>query len=261
MEMKGRTLALLALFSVLFLLIGCGSRGGAPLVSLYHDKGVWLDGLIATEHMLNWMSISWQEINAEELNDRSLDGFKIFWLPGGWAPDYEQKIRESGRQAILKLVQEGGAYVGVCAGAYYAATAVVWDGEKYPYPLGLFRGEAVGPELYPWPHYGMAELEMNLKLSINAKEPPEEWVLLYGGGHFTLDSGQKMDIVASYKQTGHPAIITFSYGKGKVLLLGVHPEIEEDDTRDGTDFAQSLDDKGSDWPFMRAAVDRLLNKK
>jgi len=71
---------------------------------------------------------------------------------------------------------------------------------------------------------------------------------------------QEMEIVATYEQTGRPAIITFPYGRGKVLLLGVHPEIEEDAARDGTHFAQRLDDEGSDWPFMQAAIDWLLNR-
>jgi len=66
---------------------------------------------------------------------------------------------------------------------------------------------------------------------------------------------QEMEIVATYEQTGRPAIITFPYGRGKVLLLGVHPEIEEEDDRDGTNFARHLDDRGSDWPWMRAALD------
>lgn len=259
--MRERAFAFLVLLAVLFLLLGCGAHGGTPTVALYHDEGVWLDGLIATEHMLDWMGIGWREIDADDLNDQGLSGFKVFWVPGGWAPDYSGKIRESGRAAILKLVQEGGAYVGVCAGAYYAARSVAWEGERYPYPLGLFHGEAVGPEIYPWPRYGMAELGMDPEHPINAKESQEEWILLYGGGHFVADENQEMEVVARYKQTGQPAIITLSYGQGKVLLLGVHPEIEEDNTRDGTYFAQRLDDHGSDWPLMRAALEWLLNRK
>ena len=245
---------------VLILLSSCGSGGGEPLVALYHDEGVWLDGLIATERMLDWMGIPWKEIDAEELNERGLSGFEIFWLPGGWAPDYSRKIRESGREAILQFVNQGGAYVGVCAGAYYAAATVVWEGERYLYLLKLFRGEAVGPEIFPWPRYGMAELEMDPGHPINVKGPREETMLLYGGGYFVPTALQEMEIVATYKQTGRPAIITFPYGRGKVLLLGVHPEIEEDAARDGTHFAQRLDDEGSDWPFMQAAIDWLLNR-
>ena len=255
-----RLSAILVLFSLLFLLFGCGSRGGGAEIALYHDEGVWLDGLIATEHMLDWMGIGWQEIDAAELNDQGLDGFTIFWLPGGWAPDYMEKIRAPGREAILQLVRKGGAYVGVCAGAYYAASTVVWESESYPYPLRLFRGAAVGPEIYPWPRYGMAELELNPRHPINADVPREEQVLLYGGGHFEAEEGQEMEVVARYRQTGQPAIITFSYGQGKVLLLGVHPEIEEDATRDGTYFAQRLDDQGSDWPFMRAALEWMFQE-
>jgi glutamine amidotransferase-like uncharacterized protein len=244
---------------MLLLLLGCSAHSSSPTVALYHDEGVWLDGVIATEHMLDWMGISWREIDAEQLNEQGLDGFEIFWLPGGWAPDYSRKIRESGRRAILELVGGGGVYVGICAGAYYAASTVTWEGENYPYPLGLFRGATVGPEIYPWPLYGIVELELNLEHPINAGGAQEAWVLLYGGGHFEAAEGQEMAVVARYKETKQPAIITFSYGRGRVLLLGVHPEIEEDDARDGTRFAQELDDQGSDWPFMQAALGWVLN--
>lgn len=258
--MRRQLLVTLLVLPVFALLSGYGSCGEQPLVALYHDEGVWLDGLNATKQMLDWMDISWQEVNTQELNERGLEGFEIFWLPGGWALDYERKIRQAGREAILELIAEGGAYVGVCAGAYYAAATVVWEGERFPYLLKLFHGEAVGPEIYPWPHYGMAELEMNLEHPINGEQPQKEWMLLYGGGHFVPTEEQEMEIVAKYEQTGQPAIITFSYGQGKVLLLGIHPEIEENNDRDAIGFAKWLDDRGSDWPFMKAALNWLLGR-
>jgi hypothetical protein len=107
----------------------------------------------------------------------------------------------------------------------------------------------------------MVELELNPEHPSNAKETQEEWSLLYAGGHFVADENQEMEVVTRYRQTGQPTIITFSYGQGKVLLLGVHPEIEEDNNRDGIAFAEWLDDRGSDWPLMRAVLDWLLNRK
>ena len=235
-------------------ILSIASLAQRPLIALYHDDGVWRDGLIATEHMLDWIGIPWKEVTADDLNNTGLEGFSALWIGGGWAPDYERKIRESGRQAILEMIKQGGAYIGICAGAYYAASTVRWEGESYPYSLKLFLGTAAGPEIYSWPHYGMAKLEMNPEHPINADEGKEESMLLYGGGYFVPASGQKIDIVATYEQTDHPAIITFSYGKGRVVLLGVHPEIEEDDRRDGISFAKWLNDEGSDWPFMKAAL-------
>jgi len=42
------------------------------------------------------------------------------------------------------------------------------------------------------------------------------------------------------------------------LLVGPHPEIEEDSDRDGTNFANELNDNGSDWPFLWTSLDWLL---
>ena len=247
-------LSSLLLIPLLLVSFSCVLLAQQPLLAVYHDDGVWLDGLTATEQMLDWMGITWKEVTADDLNSVGLEGFSALWIGGGWSPDYERKIRESGRRAILEMIERGGAYIGVCAGAYYAAETVVWKGESYPYSLKLFHGAAVGPEIYSWPYYGMAELAMNTEHPINTDGNKEESILLYGGGHFAPAAGQEMDIVATYERTGNPAGITFSYGKGRVVLFGVHPEIEEDDRRDGVGFAAQFDDEGSDWPFMKRAL-------
>jgi len=49
-------------------------------------------------------------------------------------------------------------------------------------------------------------------------------------------------------------MLAFDYGLGRVFLIGTHPEIEEDSERDGVDFADELDDQGSDWDLMRKAT-------
>jgi hypothetical protein len=49
-------------------------------------------------------------------------------------------------------------------------------------------------------------------------------------------------------------MIAFEYGLGRVFLVATHPEIEEDSNRDGVDFADELDDQGSDWELMREVI-------
>jgi hypothetical protein len=47
---------------------------------------------------------------------------------------------------------------------------------------------------------------------------------------------------------------SFEYGLGRVFLISLHPEIEEDSDRDSVSFGDSFDDQGSDWELMRGAV-------
>jgi hypothetical protein len=49
-------------------------------------------------------------------------------------------------------------------------------------------------------------------------------------------------------------MIAFGHGNGRVFLTGAHPEFEEDSDRDGADFCDHLDDRGSDWDLMKKAA-------
>jgi len=70
-----------------------------------------------------------------------------------------------------------------------------------------------------------------------------------------------MEVVGTYADYNNdPAIIGFGYGEGRVLLIGPHPEIEEDSDRDGTDFADWFEDNGSDWSLLWTATDWVLQQ-
>ncbi len=69
------------------------------------------------------------------------------------------------------------------------------------------------------------------------------------------DKTDSVTILGRYeKGKKEPAILAFDYGLGRVFIIGTHPEFEEDSDRDGTDFADKFDDKGSDWGLMKKAV-------
>ncbi len=84
-----------------------------------------------------------------------------------------------------------------------------------------------------------------------------QYVLYYGGPYFESYHLQ-FDTAAMYNAIAEPAIIVFPYGHGEVVLSGVHPEIEEDDDRDSTDFASELADSGSDWEWFMYIVLQAL---
>src|SRR4030042_393884 len=80
--------------------------------------------------------------------------------------------------------------------------------------------------------------------------PYTEEILYYGGPYFTPDAGAEIEILGTYKDYNEqPAMIAFQYGSGKVVLIGPHPEIEEDSDRDGVTLLREelMEDNGSDW--------------
>ena len=113
-----------------------------------------------------------------------------------------------GLNAIQKYVEGGGRCVGVCAGAYLLCETVEYDGQKYPYPLGLFDGMAKGPVkgLTAYPEWGAAKLTLTdagKKRALNDLDGAE--VAYSGGPCFEKGTGVGF---SSHKSTSAPPSFT-----------------------------------------------------
>lgn len=256
------------IFGLFLLNLGSALQGAD--FAIYTGSGTWEHSITAFEKFLEWKNLTWEEVSAWDINNNDLRPFyKGIFMPGGWAYNYKKSIRDSGDQHIRDLVADGGAYIGMSAGAYYACDNVKWEGSNYPYYLNLFHGDCVGPieEIAPWPEYVMTTMSINQAHPTNIYEPIAEDVLYYGEPYFVPYAEQEMQTLASWNAPTNsaadkkPGIIGFNYGLGRVLLVGPHPEIEEDSDRDGSNFGDELDDMGSDWPFLWTAVDWSLREE
>ncbi len=155
-------------------------------------------------------------------------------IPGGRSQFYYEKLSANGNARIRDYVKQGGRYLGICGGGYYAcartefakghALEVCRDGE-----LDFFPGTAIGPA------YGAEEFQYNSQAG--AHLAPISWIdnetfktytTYYNGGCYfaNADRFEHSNILATYDELpNHPAaIIECQYGKGKALLTGVHPE-------------------------------------
>ena len=243
--------------------------------AVYYDHrnevvGAWEASITAFSKFLEWKGISYKKVDAAYINANKLEGvFKAIYFPGGDCDGYDEDINDAGKQNIRDLVANNGAYIGVCAGAEFACDKLIWKGVEYDHGLDLFKGTATGPldVIAKYPKYDMSTFSMNLQHPINEFETMfgygpdknKEDVLYYGGCVYQAYKGTTFETVATFDAYKNEAgMLTFNYGTGRVLLISPHPEIEEDNDRDGDKFGDALDDHGSDWNFLWPATDWLL---
>lgn len=232
--------------------------------AIYHDYnvGAWEDGVIAFEKFLDWKGVSHNRVTATDINTIALKNiYKAIYFPGGDADYYNADINSVGIQNIQELIAGGGAYIGMCAGAEFASDSLIWYDYRIDYPLDLFQGISIGPidDIAIWPNNSMSTLAMNQNNEINQFESETEDMLYWGGSIFSPYADTEFDTVATFNDYNNKlAIINFTYGSGRVLLISTHPEIEENSSRDGVNVASNLDDNGTDWNFLWTATDWLL---
>jgi len=227
-------------------------------VALYAGRNAWDDSVCALRNMFRWMNYTVELVSADFININGLEGFHVLCVPGGNMYDYAQDISSKGKENIRAFVRDGGGYIGICGGAYFAAEKVYWrDSQLVMSPLGLFAGAATGPinEITPYPNYTMCKVNIvNHVHSITQSEGNSKIMLYYWGPALTPNTDTNVTILGSYDGGNQTAILAFEYFQGRVFLIGTHPEIEEDSNRDEVTFGDEFNDEGSDWDMMQKAV-------
>jgi glutamine amidotransferase-like uncharacterized protein len=226
-------------------------------VAIYSDRGAWNDSVVALEHIVRWMNCTFELVDAQYINDNGLTAFHALCVPGGDMFAYGQDLSVNGKDNIRTFVYNGGGYIGICGGAYFAAEKVFWRGNELPMTaLALFPGTAEGPidAIMPYPNYTMCTVNIiNHTHSITQLDPDNETMLYYGGPALVPNDTANVTVLGNYAKGDMPAMVTSEYHQGRVFLVGTHPEIEEGSNRDGTSFGDELQDQGSEWPIMQRA--------
>lgn len=167
-------------------------------------------------------------IRGHELNESVL----AFFMPGGADTPYRQKLAVQGNHLIRNYVRSGGIYYGICAGAYYACRQTIFEKDipalkvVHACGLNLIDGKAIGT-LYK--ELNIAPFDKNMMSSAVVEliwNDGQKYMAHYHGGpYFKLSDTTAIDILAYYNLPHKkPAIISRSYGTGKVIISGVHFE-------------------------------------
>ena len=156
------------------------------------------------------------------------DTFKdvVIWLqPGGYASTAMNAMAPELKTALKNFIQNGGGYVGFCAGAFVATSLV---GSTKTKGLGIFPG--------------ITRLHGTGLRMETIKWEGHERYLYWEGGPYLDKLSDQAEVIANYDDQKIAAART-TFGKGKVFITGLHPEApewwrtsEDLDDIDGNDF-------------------------
>jgi biotin--protein ligase len=168
-------------------------------------------------------------------------------FPGGADLGYCRTLNGEGNRRISRYVNNGGSFLGFCAGGYYGSArcefeiddpkmAVVGDRELGFFP-GICRGLAfAGFQYASEAGARAAAIKINKESFENADDSvPEHFKSYYNGGGVFVDAdtlkSRGVQILASYTEDLHvesgvskAAVVYRKIGEGHAVLTGPHPE-------------------------------------
>jgi biotin---protein ligase len=158
---------------------------------------------------------------------------KLLIMGGGAPTEWIKALGDDTLKKIQRYVFEGGSFCGFCAGAYFASEISIFQDKKVIRPYPLFSGQAMGPIfhssenfLYPTPQIAKAT-----KVSLVGTKEETGNLFYLGGPSFIPNNKKDTTVLATFcgVKLPLPAIIRHIYGKGTVVLSGVHPEFSGKD--------------------------------
>ncbi len=173
-----------------------------------------------------------QRITSEDIRQGKLQGFDVLAQGGGRASIQSDALGEVGKEKIREFVRNGGGYVGICAGAYLAAS-------DRPYYLRLVNARVIDRE--HWARGGgdvqirfteegrRALRQKDATTQIHYNQGP----LLARDSQADLPTYSELAVFETeIAKKGAPegvmkgtsAMVSAPFGKGRVFLSSPHPE-------------------------------------
>ncbi len=155
---------------------------------------------------------------------------KLLLIPGGRDVYYHKALGKKGAEKIRAFIENGGHYLGLCAGAYFAAQKIEFEkggplqvcGER---ALSFFPGRAAGPAYGPGRY--SYESDQGVEAACISWKSEECFTYFNGGCYFEdAHAYSGVEVLGSYLQLEQTpaAIVSCRVGEGKAILSGVHIE-------------------------------------
>jgi glutamine amidotransferase-like uncharacterized protein len=255
------------------ILLSCTSHASKKnVIYVYNDEGVGKQSLEQTMNTFKRFSnkrYKVETINATSVNDKKwTESAALFIMPGGADLPYTKKLNGKGNQIIKDYVKAGGSYLGICAGAYYGSGYVEFDKSGPLQVLGnrelaFFQGTAIGPAIAKFDYKNNSGARA-ANIRITADNLTQEINLYFNGGPYFKDpeNFKNVEVLGAYqlpKKKMLPAILYIKFGKGNVILSGVH--FEHDPTyfdKNDIHLAKLVSDLEKDSAGRKALITKIF---
>jgi glutamine amidotransferase-like uncharacterized protein len=224
-----------------------------PKILTYIDAGTF-DGtsrlMRAIAQQLPPAAYEMRVVMADDLrHDAALfDDAVLFVMPGGADLPFCEALNGAPNERIRRFVEEGGVYLGICAGAYYACRELAFHAGTEgaicgPRELGFVDAVAVGslPQLtegIPYDATPRSAAAAEIRTTDQLGAVPVTLHAHYHGGcrfdfgkHVPPDAAQILAVYTGLPDNP-PAIVSSGVGKGRAILTGVHLEVSERECED-----------------------------
>jgi putative intracellular protease/amidase len=202
-------------------------------IAIYDGPGSGKGGIdTVSQRALQIPGTTVTRLTAEEMGTVDLSRFDIVAFTGGSGSGQARAIGETGRANVKKFVENGGGYLGICAGAYLATAGYDWS-------LGILNAKTVSPK---WKRgRTFVDLEVSEEgRTIIGDTGAGTFKCRYANGPiiaamgredipaFTTAAWFRSEISENESPVGaminSPAAAYAPFGKGRVFIVSSHPE-------------------------------------
>jgi len=212
-------------------------------VLLYNGTGTSSTDVAAVEVQLSTLKLTYATANTSQLDamtETQLKAYKLFIVPGGNSITIGTKLSSKATTNVRNAVANDGLhYLGICAGGFFGG---------YSIHNGLDLTSGVWYNFYADEFKGIHKEPVEISLPSGAGGPLD---IYWQDGPQLTGWGS---IVGKYPD-GTPAIVEGNYGKGFVIMSGVHPEAPAN-WRVGMNFTTPL---ATDLAYADTLITSALN--
>ena len=201
-------------------------------IAIYEGPGSGQSGVEnVSQRALQLPDTTVTRIGPTEMGTVDLTPFDVVVFSGGSGSGQARAIGEAGRANVKKFVENGGGYLGICAGAYLATAGYEWS-------LGILNAKTVSPK---W-RRGRTFVDLEVSEAGAPIIGPVDNVFKcrYANGPIIAPMGRddlpayttavwfRSEISENDSPVGvminSPAAAFARFGKGRVFIISPHPE-------------------------------------